>query len=50
MSKSDVGQPVTPIAKPNVPAPASVRIEQPQTVRSPNQSGGEVRPSDYSRT
>jgi hypothetical protein len=46
MSKLDeVGQPASPVAKPNVPVPADIKVERPQTVRSPNPSGGEV-PTD----
>jgi hypothetical protein len=47
---NEVGQPATPLAKQNVPVPAGVQVERPQTVRSPNAVGGEVRPSDYSKS
>jgi hypothetical protein len=50
MSKpSEVGQPASPIAKPNVPTPAGIKVERPQTVKSPNPSGGEVPTDRYSK-
>jgi hypothetical protein len=44
MSKtpSEVGLPASPSVKPNVPTPPGIKVERPQTVRSPNPSGGEV--------
>jgi hypothetical protein len=49
--KREVGRPASPAVKPNHPIPAGARVErQPSgAVNSPNPSGGEVRPSDYSK-
>jgi hypothetical protein len=46
-TKSEVGQPASPIAKPNVPTPPGIKVERPQTVRAPNAAGGEVPASRY---
>jgi hypothetical protein len=49
-STKQVGLPASPIAKPNVPVPEGIKPERPQTVRSSNLAGGEVKTSDYSKS
>jgi predicted DNA-binding transcriptional regulator AlpA len=48
---NEVSMPASPKrVQPNVPTPACIRIERPQSVRSECPSGGEVNPSGYSKT